>query len=159
MAINEDFNESKECFDDELEDFDEEFDSELEDFDDVSENTESSTAPVNENAAFEEFDESKVDTEEESLDEELEKFEESLGSGKDAFGRADDSPVQQNSLESTSSDSSGGNAALSAFEAIEQDAPEDFVSESEESDFTGNFAEALPEWDLVPPNIIVRRRR
>lgn len=159
MAINEDFNESKECFDDELEDFDEEFDSELEDFDDVSENTESSPAPVNENAAFEEFDESKADTEEESLDEELEEFEESLGSGEDAFEQADDSPVQQNSLESTSSDSSGGNAALSAFEAIVEDASEDFVSESEESYFTGNFAEALPEWDLVPPNIIVRRRR
>ena len=156
MAINEDFNESKECFDEELEDFDEEFDSELED---VSENTESSTAPVNENAAFEEFDESKVDTEEESFDEELEEFEESLGSGKDAFEQADDSPVQQNSLESTSSDSSGGNASLSAFEAIVEDASEDFVSESEESYFTGNFAEALPEWDLVPPNIIVRRRR
>lgn len=158
MAINEDFNESKECFDDELEDFDEEFDSELEDFDDVSENTESSPAPVNENDAFEEFDESKADTEE-SLDEELEEFEESSGSGKDAFEQADDSPVQQNSLESTSSDSSGGNAALSAFEAIVEDASEDFVSESEESYFTGNFAEALPEWDLVPPNIIVRRRR
>ena len=159
MAINEEFNESKECFDDELVDFDEEFDSELEDFDDVSENTESSPAPVNENAAFEEFDESKADTEEESLDEELEEFEESLGSGEDAFEQADESPVQQNSFESTPSNSVSGNAAFSAFEAIEQDASEDFDSESEASDFTGNFAEALPEWDLVPPNIIVRRRR
>ena len=99
----------------------------------------------------------------EAFDEELEDFDDTADDKpEDAFEEADGNdavsePTEE--LEDITSAAAKADHTEDAFSAADESSEKTSEPEEKEEEVTSVFADALPEWDVMPPAIMVERRR
>lgn len=98
----------------------------------------------------------------EAFDDDLEDFDDDDNKPEDAFEEADgnnDAAEPMEELEDITSAAEKAAHAEDAFSAADENEEKPSEPDAEEEEVTSVFADALPEWDVMPPAIMVKRRK